>query len=224
MTTETRKRLEDSIASGRPEQVQSVLKDLGLDNFEIELPSDRGMDKRYYVLIAILLAALYLLADLVFHASFWGWLIATAIGAGMTYIMLKKAESEQTNRKCTVSPDLSEAIKAIISAVQALMKESKLDESLCGGSLSLESPQYMPMLKRIYDDYVDSDDSMKKKKLSWILEKAGYELLEYSEDDAAMFDQYESNITEVTTTVKALVNRATHRYVFKGIVLFPMNK
>lgn len=173
-------------------------------------------------LLLLLCAGIYLVVSLICKPDFISWIIATLAVFISVYLLKRRESGKKVPEVETVSyrsaEDIAADIDNVVKYIDELMKQD-CDKT----DFPMETNPYLPMLRQIYNSAVETKDDFEKEKLTWLLENSGYEMIEYSEENEDMFERYESRIRQVTTTVKALINKKTRLCVFKGTVVFPLD-
>ena len=196
-----------------------------LMNFPVVVPdsmpvcSRREVDKKLYVIL-LLCAVIYLVLNLICKLTFLGWIISTIAMFVLIYFFQSSSGNKVSGKVQVLyksADEIAMEIDKVVNYLNGMMRQDK-DES----DFPMERNPYLPLLRQIYNKAIETDDEIERKKLIWTLENAGYAMIEYSDECSDMFEKYESKITQVTTTAKALINQKTKLCIFKGIVVFPI--
>lgn len=184
----------------------------------------------------------FLLAGLAYYASYsisdshWvGGIVCVIVGVLCNrYLVSKRLErffllpESFKEESCPVLEDLVGKIMSLVKPLEKIIEQpgSDMQEKV----EDMMENRYFRVLKFLYDDYkeciaAEKMDIFREKSLKNLFNYCGYELVEYTGENASFFDSSMATTVSVqTTTIPALQNKQTGECIFKGHVLFPMSK
>lgn len=151
-------------------------------------------------------------------------IIGTLIGLVVTILFLNYKRRNKLNRKTSVLKPEEQA-KEIYSRVQQL--EDNIDNICQVLDKTVDSNDYLDtkyrsilkLLHRIYDSAGVKDRV--KNDVRELLQKFGYELVEYNYDNRYLFNSSFGKLNAPKTSVHALKNSKTDECIIKGHVILP---
>lgn len=160
------------------------------------------------------------------ESHFFG-VIGGIIGGVSASKIMKKMDTvkvEQNNN--AINRYVYKNITEIESSVDKISQSFNrlLETEISPNSYLMEEKPYISALRWLYDDLRKTKDAADIEDLTFILNRCGYGLVEYSLEYGDMFDKSSANILNTQTTVKALINTNTNDCIIKGKVVFPLEK
>lgn len=108
----------------------------------------------------------------------------------------------------------------VCSLSKLLSRESEQNPQL--ELYPLERKPYTSVLWWLYEDMVKLENPDEIEHIIWVFNSCGYGLLEYSPENDDMFEKSPANISQIKTTLKALVNIKTNDCIIRGRAIFPL--